>query len=405
MIGRALIAGSIAVALAGATADAAAPDPAERAEALLGGAAIDRFVAKQLPSTFAVRGDRDAGVGAQDVTLVDARSCGAAGKEAPGRGRFIGVVRPADAGGAALPALERHDCRAKPDDVARRLAAAPAAGAVAVVELVVEWVPSELRVSIGDVAAAGEGGRALGRTLARAKGAGPLATADTSGLRLETARGSSLTLDVALSFLKGGEGVVATLTPSCAGCVPAPARAPFITQAAAPADSDGAAGATLAFANRVVALFSADGPLELAVDRETVEIRNIQISGGDGTLAVRGRATARTVGESAQVRIDSAGSDLRLGDVQATAELEDCRALSGAASLRCSVRNGARGPAAAALAAAMASRYRGQLLRTLVAPPPFSFEVGGRRVTLRLTPTRASAAAGTVVVHGKADFE
>jgi hypothetical protein len=69
------------------------------------------------------------------------------------------------------------------------------------------------------------------------------------------------------------------------------------------------------------------------------------------------------------------------------------------------VRNGARGPAAAALAAAMASRYRGQLLRTLVAPPPFSFEAGGRRVTLRLTPTRAGATAGTLVVHGKADFE
>ncbi|HEY7373460.1 MAG TPA: hypothetical protein VIF57_14970, partial [Polyangia bacterium] len=185
MIGRALVAGSVAVALAGATAVAAAPDPAERAEALLGGAAIDRFVAKQLPSTFAVRGDRDAGIGAQDVTLVDARYCGAAGKEA-GRGRFIGALRPADAGGAALPALERHDCRARPDDVARRLAAAPAAGAVAVVELVVEWVPSELRVSIGDVATAGDGGRALGRTLARARGAGPLATAETSGLRLET---------------------------------------------------------------------------------------------------------------------------------------------------------------------------------------------------------------------------
>ena len=131
----------------------------------------------------------------------------------------------------------------------------------------------------------------------------------------------------------------------------------------------------------------------------------MQISGGDGALAVRGRATARAVGESAQVRIESAGTDLRLGDVQASAEMEDCRALSGAASLRCNVRNGARGPAAAALAAAMASRYRGQPLRTLVAPPPFSFEVGGRRLTLRLTPTRVSATGGNLVVHGKADFE
>jgi hypothetical protein len=38
-------------------------------------------------------------------------------------------------------------------------------------------------------------------------------------------------------------------------------------------------------------------------------------------------------------------------------------------------------------------------------PPPFSFEVGGRRMTLRLTPTRASATGGSLVVTGKADIE
>jgi hypothetical protein len=410
MLGRALAAALIAVPLAGRGAAAAPADPAERAEALLRGAAIDRFVAKQLPSTFVVRGDRDAGVGAQDVTLVEARYCG--GSKEAGRGRFIGVVRPADSGGAALPAqgtqgmIEGPDCTGKLEAVARRLAAAPGAGAVAAVELIAAWAPSELRVSIGDVAAAGEGGRALARTLARAKAAGPLGTADTSGLHLETERGSRLDLDLALSFLKGGEGVLATLTPSCPGCVPAPARAPFVTHGEPPPDSDGAAGATLALANRVVALFSADGPLELPVGSgETVEIRGVQISGGEGTLAVRGRATSRSVAESAQVKIESAGADLKLTDVQATPELEDCRALSGAASIRCNVRNGTRGPAASALAAAMASRYRGQPLRTLAVPPPFSFEVGGRRLTLRLTPTRASATAGAVIVHGKADFE
>jgi hypothetical protein len=73
--------------------------------------------------------------------------------------------------------------------------------------------------------------------------------------------------------------------------------------------------------------------------------------------------------------------------------------------MRCRVRNAARGPAAGALAAAMTSRYRGKLLRTLIAPPPFSFEVGGRRMTLRLTPTRASSTAGSLVVSGKADLE
>jgi hypothetical protein len=73
--------------------------------------------------------------------------------------------------------------------------------------------------------------------------------------------------------------------------------------------------------------------------------------------------------------------------------------------MRCNIRNAARGPAAAALAATMTSRYRGKVLRTLVVPPPFSFEVGGRRMTLRLTPTRASATAGNLVVHGRADVE
>jgi hypothetical protein len=402
MAARAIIAGVIAAGLSGLPASAfAREDAGERAEAVLLGSAINRFVAKQLPTTFAVRGDRAAGIGAEDVTLVDGRYCGA---KDPSHGRFVGVLRPVPAGSAALPALDARDCQGKLDDVARRLAGAPDAGAVAVAELITEWVPSEVRVSIGDVGAGGEGGRALARTLARAKAAGPLATADTGGLRLETERGSALNLDLALSFLKGDGGVLATLTVACAGCVPAP-RAPFVTQAAAPPDSDGVVGATLRFANRVVALFSEDGPLVLDLDRQTVEIRGIQISGGEGALTVRGRATSRAVSESARISIESAGSDLRLAEVRAEAEMEDCSGLAGAASLRCNVRNTARGPAAAALAAAMTSRYRGRLLRTLVAPPPFSFEVGGRRMTLRLTPTRASASAGNLIVHGKAEVE
>ncbi|HXU00353.1 MAG TPA: hypothetical protein VN903_05145, partial [Polyangia bacterium] len=77
MAWRAIVAGMIAVALASAAAgQASAAEPSERGEALLFGSAINRFVAKQVPSTFAVRGDRDAGIGAQDVTLVDARYCG-----------------------------------------------------------------------------------------------------------------------------------------------------------------------------------------------------------------------------------------------------------------------------------------------------------------------------------------
>src|SRR6266540_442465 len=407
-----LRAGVIAVALVHVSAASAAPaDPGERAEALLLGGAINRFVARQLPATFSVRGDRDAGIGAQDVTLVDARYCGA-GKDG-GRGRLVGALRPAGATGA-LPTLDARDCRATLDEVGKRLAAAPDAGPVAVVELVAEWVPWELRLSIGGVAAAGaDGARGLARTLARAKAAGPLATVETSGLRLATERGASLNLDLALAFLKGADGVLSTLTIACGGCAPAP-RVPVVNpagggadvaaDAASEVDVDVILGATLRFANRVVALYSEDGPLVLQLDRQAVEIRKLQIGGGEGTLTVHGRATWSAVSESAQVHIESAGTDLRLTDVRADAETEDCRALSGAASVRCTVRNAARGPAASAMTGAMTASYRGKPLRTFIAPPPFSFEVGGRRMTLRLTPTRASSTGGSLVVRGKAEL-
>src|SRR5262247_3434014 len=89
MVRRAIIAGLIGAGLGGVPAAApAASDPGERAEALLQGGALDRFVARQLPMTFTVRGDRAAGIGAEDVVLVDARYCGGNEK---GRGRFLGV--------------------------------------------------------------------------------------------------------------------------------------------------------------------------------------------------------------------------------------------------------------------------------------------------------------------------
>jgi len=117
---RAIIAGMVAVVLAGVPAgQAAAADPGERAEALLFAGAVNRFVAKQVPSTFSIRGDRDAGIGAQDVTLVDARYCGATAR---GHGRLVGVLRSASSGEsapAALPSLEARDCHAKLEELAK----------------------------------------------------------------------------------------------------------------------------------------------------------------------------------------------------------------------------------------------------------------------------------------------
>jgi hypothetical protein len=400
MLGRAII---LAATVAGLgdlpAARAANPDPGERAEALLQGAAINRFVARQLPATFAVRGDRAAGIGAEDVVLVDARYCSGNGKN---RGRIVGVLRPAADEVPGLPPIDAHDCQGKLDSVARRLAGGPGAGKVAVAELALEWAPWELRVSIGEIAPAGDGARPLARTLARAKAAGPLAVVDTSGLQLATERGSTLGLDLALSFPK--DGVLATLTPACAGCVPPP-RAPIVSAGAASADADASVAATLRFANRMVAFYSDEGPLVLDVERQSIEIRNIQIAGGEGTLSVSGRATSRAVSETALVHIESAGPDLKLAQVRAEAEMENCGGQGGVADTRCNIRNATRGPAAAALAAALTSRYRGQALRTFIAPPPFSFDVGGRRMTLRLVPTRASSTGGSLIVHGKADVE
>ena len=94
---------------------------------------------------------------------------------------------------------------------------------------------------------------------------------------------------------------------------------------------------------------------------------------------------------------------MRLSEVRADPELDDCRAQTGTSYARCNLRNAARGPAAAALAAAMTARLRGRLVRALIAPPPFAFEVGGRRMTLRLTATRAAVHSGALIVHGQAE--
>jgi len=399
MLGRAIILASIVAGLGGVPpARAANDDPTDRAEALLQGAAINRFVARQLPTTFAVRGDRAAGIGAEDVVLADARYCGG-GKN---RGRLVGMLRPPADDAPNLPPLEARDCQGKLDSIARRLAGAPGDGKIAVAELVVEWAPWELRVSIGEIAPAGEGARPLARTLARAKAAGPLAVVDTSGLQLATERGSTLGLDLSLSFPK--EGVLATLTPACPGCAP-PRSAPIVNAGAAPADADASVAATLGFANRIVAFYSDEGPLVLDVERQSVEIRNIQIAGGEGTFSVSGRATSRAVAEAALVRIEASGRDLQVAGVRVEAETQKCGDRGGVADARCNVGNAMRESAATALAAAITSRYRGRPLRSFIAPPPFSFDVGGRRMTMRLVPTRASSAGGSLIVHGKADVE
>jgi hypothetical protein len=389
------------------TMRAHAEEPGERAEALIFGAAVNRFVAKQMPIMFQIRGDRASGLAPLTVTLSEARYCGAIDT---GHGRVIGVLRSGGEPPSGPPSLMgTRDCQDKLKEVVQRLPAG--AGALAVVEIVAEWIPWQLRFSIGDVATSGDGAGVLSAALARAKTSGAIETVDTAAIHLETARGASLDLDLAVSFVTAGDAILAMLTPAGAntatesknrGREPRPS---FLDPAGAPAGADAIAGATFPFAQRVVTLFSQDGPLVLEFEGQAVEVRALQVTGGNGQLTLRGRATPRAIPESLRLAIESAGADLKVAELRAEPELEDCGMVSALAALGCKARNAARSAALAAVASGMTARYRGQLLRGLVAPPPFSFEIGGRRLTLRLTPTRARSTNVGLVIYGKADVD
>lgn len=398
---RSVLLFSLALALS-APARAAEPEPEappERAEAQLFGGAINRFVEKKLPVTLELPGDRAAGARRMTVTVTEARFCGAADA---GRGRLIAVVR-APAEPPATPAVTvtplltgAADCQAKLEDVAHRRPPADAAP-LAVVEVLAAWAPWELKLTLGNVSASGE---ALAAALGRAKNAGPLATVETSGLRLASERGGSLSLDLALGFAKANDAVTATLTPATRGGR-ADTRPSLLDPAGGPAGADGIVGATYAFANRVLTLFGQDGPIVLEIEHEVIELRGLQLAGSAGAATLRARATARSVGESMRLTVQATGNDLTISEIRAEPELEDC----GQVGLACRVRNTARSAAAAAAAAGLTARYKGQLLREIRQPPPFSFDAAGQSFTLKLTPTRTRASAAGLIVYGKATLE
>jgi hypothetical protein len=393
---------SLALTLS-APARAAEPEPEaspERAEAQLFGATINRFVEKKLPVTLELPGDRAAGVRRMTVTVTEARFCGAADA---GRGRLIAVVRapaepPATPAVAVTPLLAgAADCQAKLEDVAHRRPPTDTAP-LAVVEVLAAWAPWELKLSLGNVAASGE---ALAAALGRAKAAGPLAAVETSGLRLASERGGSLSLDLALGFAKANDAVMATLTPAATRGGRADARPSLLDPTGAPPGADGTVGATYAFANRVLNLFGQDGPIVLEIEHEVIELRGLQLAGTAGAATLRARATARSVGESMRLTVQATGNDLTISEIRAEPELEDC----GQVGLGCRVRNTARSAAAAAAAAGLTARYKGQPLREIRQPPPFSFDAAGQSFTLKLTPTRTRASAAGPIVYGKATLE
>jgi hypothetical protein len=379
-----------------------AEEPGERAEALILGAAVNRFAGKQMPVTLHLRGLRAAGIAPLDVALTEARYCGAVDAT---HGRLLGVLRSGDAASAGPPALAGpRDCQDKVEEVARRLPAGVEASAV--VELVAEWVPWQLRFSIGDVATSGgDGAAALNAALARAKASGPLATVDTAGVHLETGPGASLDLDLGVSFVKARDAILVTLSPADASGGGREPRPSFLDPPGAPAGTDAIVGALFPLANRVVALFTQDGPLILELEGQAVEVRALQVSGGNGLLTIRGRATPRALQESVRLAIEASGADLKISEVRVEAELEDCAAASALAALPCRARNAARTAAVAAIASSLTAHYRGQLLRVLLAPPPFSFEIGGRHLILNLTPSRARSTAAGLIVYGRAELD
>jgi hypothetical protein len=385
----------LALALAGTAARGA--ESGERADLVLTGAAVDRLLATLVPVERRLPGDRAAHIRALDATFTEARYCGAAGPE---RGRVVAVVR-AGAGARGTPLLAGDaDCRAKLVDIAARgradAGAADAPGAV--VELLAAWKAGEVRVALGEIAAGRDAG-ALADALARAKTAGPIATLATTNLDVATVRGAAQPFDLTGSFPAAG-GVAVTAVP------PAAARAAAPADVAAPAGgADSALAGSYPLANRLLALFGQDGPWVIDVGGTQVEVRGLQVAGGDGRLAVTGRATSRELQETVRLTIDAAGADLAVAGVRAEPELEDCDAQSAFAAVGCRAHNAARAAGASAAAAAIAERYRGRPLRSLAAPPATSIHLAGRRITVRLAPTRIRATAGGIIVDAKIDLD
>jgi hypothetical protein len=372
------------------TAAAHAAEPPVRADGRLPAAVVDKLVGKLVPLTFELPGDPAALV---RVTMVEARYCGTV---PPGRGRLVAVLRPEGAR-APRPLFGGHDCQDPLDQIARRGGGEP----VAVVEVLAAWAPSQLRLSLGEVATAGDEAGALAMALAHARTMGPLAIIATSALGVEpggASRGPAPRYDLTVAFGKG-DVIAVSLT--------ATGRPPDRQVRLDPsgAAGDAAVSGTYGFVNALVALYTRDEPFTLPVEGQTVEIRALQVTGGEGALTLEGRAQLRGIAEVAHLTIAADGADLTISEVKADPDLEDCGSLPALSALGCRARNAARGAAAAALAASLTTRYRGEPVRSLTRLPPVSFEVGGRRFDLHLTPSRLAATRAGVVLSGQADLD
>ncbi|HEX3694706.1 MAG TPA: hypothetical protein VH374_04885 [Polyangia bacterium] len=409
-----MVAIAVAVSL---PAVARAASEGERADAALSAAATNRILGKVLPVAYDLAAaatsnpapttpSPDAGPAAPasvTVWLVDARYCGVA---EGGRGRMVGVVRSTEARLASSALDGAATCAAKLDDLLKRDAIA-AAGDAAVVSLLL--APSEqggLRISIGALAAGPGVAPVVAAALAHARTTNETIRVIDTTARVLTFPGlPPQAYDVAIRFLKGDEGVALRLMPSATPPGHAPPTAAPPEALAIPEGSDGALRASFALGNRLLAQATRDGPLTVDVQGQAIDVTALRADGADHRLAVRGRATPRGLGESAHIAVEATGADLRVAEVRAEADNEDCAAYSMMAALGCRARNTARQAAAATLAGELTRQFGGQVLRTLAPIPPAALTLGPRRLQARLRATRLSASGSGLTAAGTIEFD
>ena len=199
----------------------------------------------------------------------------------------------------------------------------------------------EIRVSIGDVGTSGEGARVLGRTLARAKAAGPLGNRrDRRPQAGDRTRVVARLRFLALSSPEGRRArdadrrVRRVRSRRAAGARDCSdhgvrPRGRRRRRGTAPGQPGGRA------VQRGRTAGAGDGP----PGRRSATFRSRAGRDADGA---RPRHLA-AVAETALVQIDSTGADLKLTEVRAEPQLEIGNALAGGASMGCNVRNAARG--------------------------------------------------------------
>ncbi|MEA2698078.1 MAG: hypothetical protein QOI66_2349 [Myxococcales bacterium] len=379
-----------------------ANDGAERADVLISAATTNMMLARLLPQPLEIAGDRaaDAGPPPPPLTawLMEARYCSAGDG---GRGRVLGVVRSRrDTLPAAPPLLDAAgDCRASLEKMARRAAFASLPDA-ALVEFGATFAPWEVRVSIASFVTSPMGSAGLAAALTRAQAAPTVRTIRTGAQSLSLPDFPAQTFDVAVRFGKA-DGVTLALTPpvTAAGAVAGAPTAPG-EPLTLPEGADATLRISDALANRLLSQATQSGPLVVPIDRQAIELRSLRVTSGDDRATMRARATPRGFPESVGLAVDAAGADLKLVEVRAQPELEDCAGLSMMSALGCRARNAARSTAAATLAGELSARTRGQTVRTLGSVPAASITIGAQRLRVRVTPTRLRSTAAGLTATG-----